>query len=202
MRTFAIAGAIAVFVGVIAFAVLRNNSLNQTQVASPAVEQAPTVAPDPNDPAQIKEAAELASRQKEIEKLWKGIREFGNITRVKTGNCWAGQYTFNDPKTVTLSNDEWEILMKVFCFLQGDEYQCEQLTTMESPLAKDVFLAMLSEEKATKLLGDEIIKAIRYDTEHEIEFHGNTLSKLPSLALLEKKFDILEQESGVCENDE
>ena len=154
-----------------------------------------------DEDAQSKSKAELASREEELTKLWQGIREFGNVTRVKAGNCWVGQYRFNDPKSVTLSNEEWEILMRVFCYLQGQEYQCEQVTAMESPVSREDFLEILSDPKTLKLLGDEIIRAIQYDTEHEIEYHGNSLSKLPSIALIEKKFDIVEQESGVCDNE-
>lgn len=200
MRIISAAGILALVSAVLFFA-FKKQSPENTPLAAES--------PKPTSKGQVfeenlsaQEEEERAARQKELEKLWKGLREFGNITRIRTGNCWLGQYIFNNPKNVVLSNQEWETLIKIFCYLQGQEYQCEQLTTMESPISKEAFVSLLSEETTIKLLGDELLKAIRYDTEREIEYHGNTLSKLPSVALLEKKFDVLAQESVNCDSDE
>jgi hypothetical protein len=198
-KSWAIALAIA-FVGFgVLIAFLKAKNLNEH--AEPTQESA-LPSGETKKLEKSESAEEIASRQKETDKMWAGIREFGNVTRIKAGNCWVGQYSFNDPKDVRITNDEWEVLMKVFCFLQGQEYQCEQLMTMESPLPRDLFLNLLSEEKTAKLLGEDLLKAIRYDTEREIEYHGVTLSKLNSIILLEKKFGIVEHESGACENEE
>jgi hypothetical protein len=198
-KSWAVALAIA-FVGFgVLVALLKAKNLNEH--VEPAQEAA-LPSDETKKLEKAESAEEFASRQKETDKMWAGIREFGNVTRIKAGNCWVGQYSFSNPKDVRITNDEWEILMKVFCFLQGQEYQCEQLMTMEGPLSRDIFLSLLSEEKTAKLLGDDLLKAIRYDTEHEIEYHGVTLSKLNSIILLEKKFAIAEHESGACENEE
>lgn len=200
-KAWIVALAVAFVGGAVLFLSLRAKKASESSeeltpvVTAPPEESKKTEVPDTS-------AEELAARQKELDKMWAGIREFGNVTRIKAANCWAGQYSFNNPKDVRITNEEWEILMKVFCYLQGQEYQCEQLTAMESPLPRELFLNLLADEKTVKLLGEDLLKAIRYDTEREIEYHGNTLSKLNSIVLLEKKFDIVEHESGACENDE
>jgi hypothetical protein len=202
MKKFSV-GALAIVIGALALLLwaFRFSPTGDDGERPPESAVAETKAPEPTVITE-EELKNRASRQLETEKMWAGIREFGNVTRIKAGNCWVGQYSFNNPKDVRITNEEWEILMKVFCFLQGQEYQCEQLTTMESPLPRDMFLSLLAEEATIKLLGEELLKAIKYDTEREIEYHGVALSKLNSIVLLEKKFDIVEHEAGACENDE